>query len=133
MRIHNSVPMIATDKLEQAKAFYVSHFGFRTTFESEGHLCLRSPGEDGSEIMFSRPDGEHMPAFEGKGLTWCLEVKDVDAEHERLQSAGVPVVRPLQDNPWGDRSFVVVDPAGVPLWIFKCIKPTAEFEHCFKE
>lgn len=133
MKINSSAPMVATDKLTQARDFYLKHFGFRATFESDEHLCLRSPGDQGSEIMFCKPGGDEMPAFEGKGLTWCLEVKDVDAEHERVQAAGLPVVRPLQDNPWGDRSFMVVDPAGIPLWIYKRIPPSAEFKPHFKE
>ena len=132
MKIKHNAPMVATDKLKQAKEFYMKHFGFRATFDSDEHVCLRSKGETEAEIMFMKPCKE-VPAFDGKGLTWCLEVKDVDAEHERLTDAGLQVVRPLQDNPWGDRSFVVVDPAGIPLWIFKPIPPSAEFKAFIKE
>jgi predicted enzyme related to lactoylglutathione lyase len=126
MQINKIVPLVNTDKLDEVKAFYLEHFGFETTFEGKGYLGLRAAGEAGPELSFMQP-GEGCASFGGGGLTCCLEVADVDAEHSRLGGAGLPVVRPLQDNPWGDRSFVVVDPAGVALYIYKEIQPAPEF------
>ena len=57
--------------------------------------------------------------FDGKGLTVCLEVADVDAEAARLTKAKLPVVLPLQDNPWGDRSIVFRDPAGIHVYVYQ--------------
>ena len=37
---------------------------------------------------------------------------DVDAEHERLRSAGVRVLAPPSDRPWGERTLHVADPDG---------------------
>jgi lactoylglutathione lyase len=37
---------------------------------------------------------------------------DVDAEHERLRRAGVRVLAPPTDRPWGERTLHVADPDG---------------------
>src|SRR5919197_1351154 len=39
-------------------------------------------------------------------------VDDVDAEHERLARAGVRVLAPPTDRPWGERTLHVADPDG---------------------
>jgi lactoylglutathione lyase len=39
-------------------------------------------------------------------------VEDVDAEHERLAAAGVEVLAPPTDRPWGERTLHVADPDG---------------------
>ncbi len=126
MRMNKLVPLVTTDKLREVKVFYRKHFQFEVIFENESYLGLRSPGEEGGEIGFMIPEGE-QPVYDGKGLTLCFEVSDVDAEHDRLRSAELPVVRELQDNPWGDRSFIVSDPIGVAIYVYKTIPPSAEF------
>ncbi len=126
MRMNKLVPLVTTDKLREVKAFYRKHFQFEVIFENESYLGLRSPGEGGSEIGFMLPEGE-QPLYAGQGLTFCFEVPDVDAEHDRLRSAELPVLRELQDNPWGDRSFIVSDPIGVAIYLYKPIPPSAEF------
>ncbi|HET6952238.1 MAG TPA: VOC family protein [Acidimicrobiales bacterium] len=44
-----------------------------------------------------------------------LQVRDVDAEHARLVAAGVEVLSPPVDEPWGLRECWVADPDGVRL------------------
>jgi len=44
-----------------------------------------------------------------------LQVRDVDDEHERLAAAGVDVVEPPVDKPWGLREARVRDPDGLLL------------------
>ena len=39
-------------------------------------------------------------------------VDDPDAEHERLQRAGVTVLAAPTDRPWGERTLHVSDPDG---------------------
>jgi len=39
-------------------------------------------------------------------------VDDVDAEHDRLVQAGVRVLAPPIDRPWGERTLHVADPDG---------------------
>jgi lactoylglutathione lyase len=39
-------------------------------------------------------------------------VDDPDAEHERLRRAGVQVLAPPTDRPWGERTLHLADPDG---------------------
>ena len=136
MQIKNIVPLATvsdTAQLNAAKEFYLRHFGFRISFENESYLGLKAPGASDGELGFMLPDQPQGPSYGGAGMTYCLQVEDVDAEHERLTAAGLEPVMPLGDRPWGDRSFVVQDPVGIHIYIFKPIPPTAEFAASIKE
>ncbi|WP_281281227.1 VOC family protein [Pontiella desulfatans] len=61
-----------------------------------------------------------------------FSVDDVDAEYQRLTEAGLTPVMPLEDHPWGDRGFSVVDPNGVSLYIFSERDPSEEFKQYYK-
>ena len=78
-------------------------------FATEGakfSLFARSglPGLIGSEA----PSGE-IPWPQGEVAFFC---DDVDAEHERLLSAGVRILAAPADQPWGERTLHVADPDG---------------------
>lgn len=76
---------------------------------------------------------EGQPAFGGAGLTCCFMVDDVDKEYKRLSQREITVVRPLQDNPWGDRSFVMLDPSGIALYLYQEIPITDEYKQYIVE
>jgi catechol 2,3-dioxygenase-like lactoylglutathione lyase family enzyme len=48
-------------------------------------------------------------------LSLWLQVRDVDAEYERLTTARVTVVEAPRDQPWGLREARILDPDGVLL------------------
>ena len=49
-----------------------------------------------------------------RGLLLNVEVPDVDAEYERLvRGAGLPLELDLRTEEFGQRHFIVADPAGV--------------------
>ncbi len=121
------VPMVVTPKVAEARDFYVKHFGLKVSFDCQWYASLKTPsGAHGEfEIAFREPRGDE-PCCTG-GLSFGLQVADADQELARLRAAGVPIVRDICDNPWGDRAFVVADPAGVGLYVFHPIEPSAEF------
>lgn len=130
MKIQKLVPMITTDRLAECRAFYATHFDGQVTYESPMYVGLKLPG--GAEIGFMKPNGDpNEPVYRG-GATLGVEVADVDGEHARLSKAGLTIVRALQDNPWGDRSFAVVDPAGVAVYVHKPIALAAEYAKYLK-
>ena len=61
------------------------------------------------------------------GLLINIEVPDVDAVHDRLASAGLPILLSLRDEAFGQRHFITADPAGVMIDVITPIAPTAEF------
>lgn len=132
MNIKRTMSIITTDKLDEVREYYVDYFGFKVTFEHPGNfLGLESEMNKEIVIAFSAPSNEDPP-YAGSGLTLCLEVDDVDTECQRLTQAGLPIVVPLKDNPWGDRSFISVDPAGVSVYVYSPIEVSDEFKGYFK-
>jgi predicted enzyme related to lactoylglutathione lyase len=117
MNPHKIVPLVTTGLLSEVKSFYTEHLGMKVNLEVEGYLSLVGPS--GGEIAFMKPEEENWPNFGGQGLTICFEVDDVDAEARRLVEANLPVVTPLRDNPWGDRSIVLRDPVGIYVYVYR--------------
>ncbi len=132
MRANTLSPCITTDKIEATRDFYIKHLNAKVTFDCGWYvnLCI---GSDGPAIQFMSPQGEDMPSFNEKGVTLNFKVDDVDAEYARLTRAGLDVVMPLEDHPWGDRGFSVTDPIGISLYIYSDREPSEEFRAYFKE
>src|SRR5690242_11977498 len=55
----------------------------------------------------------------GAGLFLYLSVDDVDVFHQDLVSNGIRPRTQPQDQPWGNREFILRDPDGYNLVIFK--------------
>lgn len=123
MQLKKLGPLVTTNRLSEVKDFYLKHFGFSVSCECEGYLGLTGGGD--TELSFMREDQVTPESFEGHGLTLCLEVADVDAEARRLLKEAVPVVVPLKDNPWGDRSIILRDPIGIRVYVYQP-KPPSE-------
>jgi len=51
----------------------------------------------------------------GRSVMIWLQVRDVQAEHERLTAAGVPVLRPPVTEAWGLTEMWIEDPDGVRI------------------
>ncbi|HEY9847315.1 MAG TPA: VOC family protein [Candidatus Caenarcaniphilales bacterium] len=47
------------------------------------------------------------------GLLVVFIVNNIDHEYARLQAEGVPILTPIETEPWGERFFQVMDPNGV--------------------
>ena len=81
-------------------------------------------------------DHETIPE-EGRGRTSGLlinfEVRDPDAVYERIVAAGLPILRSLRDEPFGQRHFITRDPNGVLIDVIKPIPPSEEFLAQFVE
>jgi len=64
-------------------------------------------------------------AHSDDGMFLTFQVEDARAEYERLSSAGLSFDLPLKDEPWGQRRFGVIDPAGVWVDVVEQIEPQA--------
>src|SRR5919107_3235037 len=58
--------------------------------------------------------GEAFGAADGSVRLW-VQVRDVDAELERVAAAGATVLEPSEDRPWGLREAWVADPDGLRI------------------
>jgi uncharacterized glyoxalase superfamily protein PhnB len=88
-------------------------------------------GEDGPSVQFMQPQ-EGMSAFGGAGVMLNFRVDDVDMEHARLTRAGLQTAMPLEDHPWGDRGFSIIDPIGNSVYIYSDREPADEFKPYYK-
>ncbi len=127
MKIKRVDSTISTSKLRESKEFYMNHFAFRLVYESDWYIELIAADNPAIGISFTLPQREAGEFF-NKGLIISFEVDDADAEYHRLKASGLKIVQDLVDKPWGERSFVVDDPNGVHLYIYKSIPPTPEYK-----
>ena len=122
---------ITTDKVEESRDFYVRHFGAKVTFDC-GWYVMRF-GKETSELQFMAPQEPQQPVCNPAGLIYNFCVDDVDTEHDRLKAAGLAPVMPLEDHPWGDRGFAILDPNGVTLYIYSDREPSEEVKQYYKD
>ena len=113
-----SYPIVVTDKLHECRDFYVRLLGLSAIFEASWIVVLSSDGE-APAVAFMHPEHPSTPPdpepFRGDGMFLTLQVKDAAAEYSRLTAAGLSCALELKDEPWGQRRFAAVDPAG--MWV----------------
>ena len=78
------------------------------------------------------PQGD-ATIFGGAGIMLNFNVQDVDAEHKRLTEAGLQTAMPLEDHPWGDRGFSIIDPIGNSIYIYSDREPTDEYKKYYRD
>lgn len=123
---------ISTRKLQESKEFYMDYLGFQLVFENDWYIELLAEGSTTMGVSFVQPDLSAGENFTGKGMILSFEVADVDAEYIKLKTAGVTICEELKDKPWGERSFVINDPNGVHLYLYKSISPTPDYQQIYE-
>ena len=122
---------ISTNKLEQSRDFYRDYLGFELVFENDNYIEMLAQGSTAMGVSFVTPELSGGEKFTGEGIILSLEAADVDTEYARLKAAGVRICEELRDKAWGERSFVINDPNGVHIYIYKAIPPTPEYQEIF--
>jgi len=131
MWITSLYPVICTDKVAETRSFYLQHFPFETTFDSNWYVSLRSSGARPFELALLDYRHETVPegfrkAF-GGGLLINFEVEDVDSVYNRFRNAGLPIHVELRSEDFGQRHFITSDPNGVLIDVIKVIPYEGEF------
>jgi uncharacterized glyoxalase superfamily protein PhnB len=130
MKCTQYYPVIQTFDVAGTVAFYVEHFGFKTMFASDWYYHLQSREDESVNLAILRGDHETIPA-EGQGtvngLILNFEVEDPDAVYAMAQKAGLPILKTLRDEAFGQRHFITKDPNGVLIDVIKPIPPSADF------
>jgi uncharacterized glyoxalase superfamily protein PhnB len=118
MKLLSSYPIVVTDRLVECRDFHTHWFGFEVIFEASWIVVLSSEGE-APMVAFMHPEHPSTPPepgpFTGDGTFLTLQVEDAAAEYERVREAGLECGLKLRDEPWGQRRFAAVDPAG--MWV----------------
>ena len=131
MQTTSYYPVIMTRDVHATTDFYARHFDLQPLFTADWYVHLQSKTDQRVELAVL--DGTHdtiPPASRGQvaaGLLLNFEVTDVDAVHDRLQAAGVPIALTLRNEAFGQRHFIVQAPDGVLVDVIQPIPPSAEY------
>jgi uncharacterized glyoxalase superfamily protein PhnB len=130
MELAASYPIVVTDRLRECRDFYMRWFGFEIVFEADWIAVLGS-GDGGITVAFMHSDHPSSPPrpapYTGDGAFLTLQVADARGEYERVVAAGLRCDLDLTDEPWGQRRFGVVDPAGMWVDVVEQIEPVAGY------
>ena len=123
----NAFPIVYTEDLERALAFYRDLLGFRQTFQfpADGDAVFVSLELEGggSLALAAAADGQTgahgrvMRPLENGSFEMCVYTTDVDSAVTGLSAHGVEVLVQPVDQPWGERMAYVADPDGRPIMI----------------
>jgi len=130
MKTTSYYPVIMTGDVVGTAGFYAKHFSFEPKFTSDWYIHLQSIAD--ASVNLAILDGQHETVPEQarglvSGLLLNFEVDDPDALYQKVQAAGLPILKSLRDEPFGQRHFITADPNGVLIDVIKPIPPSAEF------
>lgn len=125
-------PVLMSQDVEAAAAFYRDLLGFETTYESDWYVSMRLGV---FELAILARDHPTVPAEYRalpRGVIVNLEVDDVDALHATLTArTDTEVVQAMRDEAFGQRHFIVAAPDGVLLDIIQPIAPSDEYADAY--
>jgi len=130
MKCTQYYPVIQTSDVTRTSSFYCKHFDFAPLFAADWYVHLQSKAAP--EVNLAILNGQHETIPEiGRGNTSGLilnfEVEDVDTVHSQIEAAGLPILKSLRDEEFGQRHFITSDPNGVLIDIITPIPPNADF------
>jgi len=113
MGTERAVPILPADDLEVAKRFYVDALGFDIEFEAteDGKNGLLGLRRGSLYLTIDSPMTGH-----GRNACVALHVEDTDRYHDEW-AARTSVLRSPHDEPWGGRTFDLLDPFGNTLFV----------------
>jgi uncharacterized glyoxalase superfamily protein PhnB len=112
------IPALRFADLNEGVRFYTEVLGFSVRRAEEGNVSVTF-GD--ANLMLEAPVDFYGPVYnaairERLGVAGpaalYIEAEDLQGLWERVSAAGVPVVDPLAERPWGQAEFTIEDPAG---------------------
>ncbi|MBF6297883.1 VOC family protein [Nocardia amamiensis] len=105
--------------------FLIDHLGFEEKMSADGFISLERP-DAGLNVIYLRTGlasfkPKSAAGSAGEGLLVVFVVDDIDAEYARLQTEGVPIVTPIETEPWGERYFQMSDPNGIIIQLVQWV------------
>ena len=118
MSLKSVCPMIATERLQQTRAFY-DWLGFKVVCADPRGLQFAWPDDPDLRIGFTSPDVPGQPGvfrsrFDGAGVVLRFDVEDIETLYRRIGAVYTLAVK-LREGPCGRRHFAIVDPNGLVL------------------
>lgn len=111
--MERAIPVLPADDLGVAREFYVDALGFQVRFEAttDGQTGILGLQRGTIYLTIDAP----MPGH-GREACVSLQVESADQYYNEWQSR-VPIGRAPRDEPWGARTFDLIDPFGNTLFV----------------
>ena len=103
--------VVSSARFDESVRFYGEQLGWPVTKEFPGGRIFGF-GEQARVEVLDDPSAPPSTAM------CAMAVADADALADRLAAAGVTIVQPPTDQPWGHRNLAIVDPNGMRLVFF---------------
>jgi uncharacterized glyoxalase superfamily protein PhnB len=112
--MERAIPILPVEHLGTAKEFYVGRLGFDVRFEvtDDGVNGMLGIERGTIAITLDCPMSGH-----GRDACVSLSVDDADAYYAEWVGRGIEMLRPPHDEPWGARSFDLLDPFGNTIFV----------------
>jgi SAM-dependent methyltransferase/uncharacterized glyoxalase superfamily protein PhnB len=105
------IPVLTYPDVREAVDWLCSNFGFRERLQIGTHRSQLSVGE-GSVVVAEQgpgsPTGGSRPARASVDRV-MVRLPDVASHHERARQAGVQIINPPTDHPYGERQYTAAD------------------------
>jgi PhnB protein len=121
---HTLTPYLILEDASAAIEFYKAAFGAteKARHAGEGGRIMHAEIQVGDSPIMLADEAPQMNArspnaYGGSPVSLLLYVEDVDTSFTRAVEAGAKVLRPVADQPYGDRMGGVEDPFGYSWWL----------------
>lgn len=123
-------PDICTKNISTSKDFYIGLFDLEVLFDIDWYVQLKSPQDDNLQIAFVDLNHDSVPKGYQKvsqGVVITIETDNVDELYKKAQTLKLPMVMELYNEEWGQRHFMLEDPNGLLVDVYKAIEPSQSF------
>jgi catechol 2,3-dioxygenase-like lactoylglutathione lyase family enzyme len=132
MNIMSFYPVLMTSDVKGLKDFYCEHFDFSVVFETDWYVSLKKVRDPAPfELAILEPTHPTVPPGFGRpaqGVILNVEVENAGEEYDRLvKQGGNKELLSLRDEAFGQRHFMILDPAGNIIDIIQNIAPSADY------
>ncbi len=129
-------PTLLVEDIAQSLKFYTETLGFEEIGKlpgPDGKLVYASVKWKDATIMFGKASWlpEEARPYRGAGVDFYIlgdEEDDLDQYYKMLKEQGVNIVKDIEDQFWGDRTFSITDPDGYQLTFAKTVRQVSEEE-----
>jgi len=108
------IPVLAYADVAEAAAWLCRAFGFAERLRIGDHRVQLTLG---AGAVVARDGGSASGDAAGADHSVMVRVEDVDAHHARAVAAGVRILQPPTDHPFGERQYSALDVGG-HAWTF---------------